>query len=63
MLDFLAMKSNITLVSLNAPAKANIGLHAYRYYLSRYLIDAKSDGINQLVGYNLVELATCTAKP
>jgi hypothetical protein len=49
MLVFLVMKSNTILVSLDAPAKANMGSHAYRYYLSRYLMDAKSDGINQLV--------------
>lgn len=49
MLAFLVMKSNTILVSLNAPAKANMRSHAYRYYLSWYLIDVKSDGINQLV--------------
>jgi hypothetical protein len=62
MLAFLVMKTNTILVSLNALAKANMGSHAYQYYFSRYLMDAKSDGINQLVDWNLVELATCTAK-
>ena len=57
MLAFLVIKTNTILVSLNALAKVNMGSHVYRYCFSQYLTDAKSDGNNQLVGWNLVELA------